>query len=178
MASIQSPFTLKTLPIIHLNGFPGTCKLTIARALQQQLGPCCRLLHNNLLIDPADAVLHRSEAGYQGLRRDIRKAILTSLADSPVSLNFAYVFTDFQSNADVGSAVCTEYLETARDRGAALMSVVVTCDEATDIARTQSANRKAHRKIVDPGLLRMFRNDVRIHRFDDPLRESTGMIMA
>ncbi|KAK1633998.1 hypothetical protein BDP81DRAFT_325366 [Colletotrichum phormii] len=168
MASFQSPVTLKPLPIIHLNGFPGTGKLTIARALQQQLGPCCRLLHNHLLINPADAVLHRSETGYQDLRRAIRKAIFTLLAESPVSRNFAYVFTDFQSNDDVGSAVCAEYSETACDRGAALVSVVVTCDEATNIARIQSADRKAHRKIVDPGLLRMFRNGVRIHRFDEP----------
>ncbi|KAF9878401.1 hypothetical protein CkaCkLH20_03893 [Colletotrichum karsti] len=164
---------LRPLPIIHLNGFPGTGKLTIASALQKQLGSCCRLVHNHLLINPADAVLHRSEAGYQDLRRAIRGVIFTSLVESPPSHRIAYIFTDFQSSDEVGSAACAEYLAAARARGAALVSVVVSCDEATNLARLQSADREAHRKIVDPELLHMFRNGVQIHRFD--VSESTSL---
>ncbi|EFQ28222.1 hypothetical protein CGRA01v4_11830 [Colletotrichum graminicola] len=160
--------TPKPLPIIHLNGFPGTGKLTIARALQQQIGACCRLVHNHLLINPADAVLHRSEAGYQDLRRAIRGAIFASLAHSPASHRFAYVFTDFQSTDSIGSAVCAEYLAAARARGAALVSVVVHCDEATNLARLQAGDREAHHKIIDPDLLLMFRRGTQIHRFDEP----------
>ncbi|KAK1540516.1 hypothetical protein CPAR01_06505 [Colletotrichum paranaense] len=168
MASIRPPITPRPLPIVHLNGFPGSGKLTIARALQQQLSPCCRLVHNHLLINPADAVLHRSEAGYQDLRRALRKAVFTSLVESSACQDFVYVFTDFQSNDDIGSAVCAEYLETARVRGTAMVSIIITCDEATNISRLQSADREVHRKIVDPELLRIFRNGVSIHRFDEP----------
>ncbi|GKT49091.1 uncharacterized protein ColSpa_09272 [Colletotrichum spaethianum] len=152
------PSTSKPLPIIHLNGFPGTGKLTIARAFQQQLGACCQLVHNHLLINPADAVLHRSEAGYQDLRR----------AGLPASHRFAYVFTDFQSTDAVGSAVCAEYLAAARARGAALVSVVMRCDEATNLMRLQVAHRETHHKIVDPELLLIFRRGTEIHRFDEP----------
>lgn len=168
MASAKPESTPKPLPIIHLNGFPGTGKLTIARALQQQIGACCRLVHNHLLINPADAVLHRSEAGYQDLRRAIRGAVFASLAQSPASHRFTYVFTDFQSTDAVGSAACAEYLTAARARGAPLVSVVVCCDEATNLVRLQTADREAHHKIVDPELLVMFRRGVEIHRFNAP----------
>ncbi|KAJ0295239.1 hypothetical protein Brms1b_013794 [Colletotrichum noveboracense] len=178
-ASSPAPFsTPKPFPIIHLNGFPGTGKLTIAGVLQQQLGACCRLVHNHLLINPADAVLHRSEAGYQDLRRALRGAVFTSLVESPASHRFVYIFTDFQSNDAVGSAVCAEYLAAARARGAALVSVVVRCDEATNLARLQGLDREAHHKIVDPELLLMFRRGTEIHHFDEPGCASLDMDVA
>ncbi|EQL01603.1 hypothetical protein G6O67_006620 [Ophiocordyceps sinensis] len=72
---LESAPTGKPLPLIHLNGFPGTGKLTIARALQELLR--YRLVHNHLLINPADAVLRRTEPGYQDLRRGIRGAVFS-----------------------------------------------------------------------------------------------------
>ncbi|KAL3298219.1 AAA ATPase family protein [Colletotrichum asianum] len=160
-ASSPAPFsTPKPFPIIHLNGFPGTGKLTIAGVLQRQLGARCRL------------------AGYQDLRRALRGAVFTSLVKSPASHRFVYIFTDFQSNDAVGSAVCAEYLAAARARGAALVSVVVRCDEATNLARLQGLDREAHHKIVDPELLLMFRRGAEIHHFDEPGCASLDMDVA
>lgn len=156
----------KPLPLIHINGFPGTGKLTVARTLQELLR--CRLVHNHLLINPADAVLHRTEPGYQDLRRAIRGAVFSSLAHNPATYAFAYVFTDFQSSSAVGSAACAEYLVAARARGCALLSIVLHCDEATNLVRLQMAEREAHGKIVDPELLSTFRREVKIHRFEEP----------
>ncbi|KAF5128682.1 hypothetical protein E5D57_009626 [Metarhizium anisopliae] len=158
----------KPLPIIHLNGFPGTGKLTVAKCLQKMLGPHGRLVHNHLLINPADAVLHRTEPGYQDLRRAIRSAVFSSLAQSAATHAFAYLFTDFQSSDPVGSATCAEYLDAARARGCSLVSVVMSCDEAANVERLVTSERRAHGKIVDRELLGKFRSGVDIHRFDGP----------
>lgn len=159
--------TKKPKPLIHINGFPGTGKLTIARILQQLLGPQGRLVHNHLLINPADAVLHRTEPGYQDLRRAIRAAVFTSLADAPSTHDHVYLFTDFQSSDPVGSATCAEFLDAARARGSDLVSVLIDCDEAVNVERLGTKERELHRKIVDPNLLRHFRRGVTIHRFAD-----------
>lgn len=66
-------------PIIHINGFPGTGKLTVAQYLVADVTPVnLKLIHNHLLINPADAVLHRNQPGYQALRQAIRGAIFTA----------------------------------------------------------------------------------------------------
>lgn len=160
-------------PLIHINGFPGTGKLTIARILQQLLGPQGRLVHNHLLINPADAVLHRTEPGYQDLRRAIRAAVFTSLADSPSTHDHVYIFTDFQSSDPVGSATCAEFLDAARARGGALVPVLLECDEAVNLERLGTKEREVHGKIVNPELLRYFRRGVTIHRFADAQTTTT-----
>ncbi|KAF3073165.1 hypothetical protein CFAM422_005126 [Trichoderma lentiforme] len=157
----------KPLPIIHLNGFPGTGKLTVARHLEQLLAPQARLIHNHLLINPADAVLRRDEEGYQNLRHAIRAAIFASLIGSTATHNIAYLFTDFQSSDEIGSAVCAEYLAAAQNRGCELISVVLSCDVDTNVERLTTDERRAHGKIVNAELLKKFRKGVEIHRFED-----------
>lgn len=163
---VPAATTANPLPLIHLNGFPGVGKLTIARALQQRLGAVGRLVHNHMLINPADAVLHRTEEGYQDLRRAIRSAVFASLADSPATYGAAYIFTDFQSGDATGSATCAEYLAAARARRCALISIVLTCEASTNLARLQSPERAAERKLVDPQLLTHFRNGLGPHHFE------------
>lgn len=156
----------KPLPIIHLNGFPGTGKLTVAKLLEKLLAPRARLVHNHLLINPAEAVLRRDEVGYQSLRQAIRAAIFSSLVASTATHDFAYLFTDFQSNDEIGSAVCAEHRAAAKDRGCQLISVVLSCDDDTNLARLSTEERRVHGKIVDAALLKRFRQGVVIHRFD------------
>ncbi|KAM0208273.1 hypothetical protein ACHAPQ_010036 [Fusarium lateritium] len=106
------------LPIIHINGFPGTGKLTIARKLVALLAPYNgKLVHNHLLIDPAGAILPRTSVDYQPLRRAIRTAIFDTLATSRDTFDSVFVFTDFQSDSDIGSAVMAEYCAMAARRG-------------------------------------------------------------
>jgi len=157
----------RPLPLIHINGFPGVGKLTIAKELTAQLADRAKLVHNHLLINPADAVLHRTQPGYQGLRRALRGAIFAALADEPATHATAYVFTDFQSSDAVGSATCAEYREAARRRGCALVPIVLSCGEEANLARLEAAERKVQGKIVDEQLLRYFRDRVEIHQFGD-----------
>ena len=49
-----------------------------------------KLIHNYLLISPADAVLHHTQPGYQSLRHALRAAIFTSLITEIATYNTTY----------------------------------------------------------------------------------------
>ncbi|KGO64099.1 hypothetical protein PITC_087670 [Penicillium italicum] len=153
-------------PIVHLNGFPGVGKLTIARCLIKQL-PSAKLVHNHLLINPADAVLHRTQPGYQALRRGIRDSIFSALTNEPATFDTTYIFTDFQSGDKLGAAVCAEYLATAEARHAALVPILLFCDEKTNMQRLVSSDRELHAKLTDVELVTQFRRGEDVHRFTD-----------
>lgn len=157
-------------PIIHINGFPGVGKLTVARALRALFRShhlSARLVDNHLLIDPASAILKRTEEGYQSLRRALRAAVFEPLAENPTTYEHSYIFTDNQSTDLVGASVCAEYAEVARRRGCVLVSVVLSCDEATNLQRVGSSERVARGgKLVDVSMLKLFRDKTVIHRFN------------
>ena len=156
-------------PLIHINGFPGTGKLTVAQHLVAYiaLSANLKLIHNHLLINPADAVLHRTQPGYQSLRRAVRAAIFTSLATEPTTFNTTYLFTDFQTTNEQGASVCAEYAQAAKDRGCLLIPIVLTCDEDENIKRMTQSEREKHAKLTDVELLRMFRKGAPIFKFSD-----------
>ncbi|OQD92824.1 hypothetical protein PENSOL_c037G02112 [Penicillium solitum] len=144
-------------PIVHLNGFPGVGKLTIACSLLKPL-PSAKLVHNHLLINPADAVLHRTQPGYQTLRRGIRSSIFSALANEPATFNTTYIFTDFQiSRATTTSA--------RPSRQAVLVPILLFCDENTNMERLVSSDRELHSKLTDVDLVTQFRREEDIHRF-------------
>lgn len=156
----------RPLPIIYINGFPGTGKLTIANHLTKLLSSVpAKLVHNHLLINPADAILHRTQPGYQTLRRAIRSAIFSSLINEHATYTSAYIFTDFQSIDDVGSAVCAEFKTMAEARGGQFIPVVLACDEEENLRRLVEEDRKIHLKLVDSELVRKFRSGTEVHRF-------------
>ncbi|KAJ5174929.1 uncharacterized protein N7482_000806 [Penicillium canariense] len=151
-------------PIVHLNGFPGVGKLTIARFLLKLL-PFAKLVHNHLLINPADAILHRTQPGYQTLRRAIRQTIFSALTSEPATFDTTYIFTDFQSDDELGAAVCAEYLATAEVRRAAFIPIMLFCDEKTNMQRLVSSDRELHSKLTDVELVSKFRLEEDVHRF-------------
>ncbi|KAM0420372.1 hypothetical protein ACHAPT_011791 [Fusarium lateritium] len=56
---------LRPAPIIYINGFPATGKFAIARHLVSLFkADTAKLVHNHLLINPADAILDRDQPGY------------------------------------------------------------------------------------------------------------------
>ncbi|KAJ5632264.1 hypothetical protein N7490_008603 [Penicillium lividum] len=151
-------------PIVHLNGFPGVGKLTIARFLRKLL-PSAKLVHNHLLINPADAVLHRTQPGYQTLRQAIRQTIFSALSTESATFDTTYIFTDFQSDDELGAAVCAEYLATSELRRAAFIPIMLFCDEETNMQRLVSSDRELHSKLTDVELVRKFRLEEDVHRF-------------
>ena len=163
MTSISLPYPR---PIIHLNGFPGTGKLMIAQLLAQQLSfTKAKLVHNHLLINPADAILHRTQSGYQTLRRALRAVIFASLAHENATYESAYIFADFQSSDALGSAVCAEYAATALERGSLFVPVVLSCEENINLERVMSSSRVEHHKLMDVDLVRQLRRESEVHRF-------------
>jgi hypothetical protein len=178
---MASPFppSSKPLPIIHINGFPGTGKLTIARevvtSLQEHFaaaGSRCqaKLVHNHLLINSADAVLHRTQPGYQILRKALRDAVFSTLKSEPATFTTAYLFTDWQSGDDIGTDVCKDFQFTAHERGCDFIPIVITCDQAENIVRLRSSDRGLWHKITDAELLVQFREQSHpppVYRFEN-----------
>ncbi|KAM0555110.1 hypothetical protein ACHAPJ_006461 [Fusarium lateritium] len=153
------------LPIIHINGFPGIGKLTIARKLVELLAPYNgKLVHNHLLIDPASAILPRSSADYQPLRQAIRAAVFDTLATSPDTFDSVFVFTDFQSTDDVGRAVMAEYHAMAARRACTFVSITVTCDKEENLRRLTSSERSLHGKLIDVELVTHIRDNSTIYQ--------------
>jgi hypothetical protein len=153
-------------PLIHINAFPGAGKLTVAKHLVT-LSANLKLIHNHLLINPADAVLHRTQPGYQSLRRALRTAIFTSLATEPATFNTTYLFTDFQTTNEQGASVCAEYAQAAKARGCLLIPIVLMCDEDENIRRMTQLEREKHAKLMDIELLKIFRKGAPIFEFND-----------
>jgi hypothetical protein len=168
-ATKETPRTTPA-PIIHINGFPGTGKLSIAKRLTELLksnaGIPTKLVHNHLLINPADAILHRTQRGYQALRRAIRAAVFGALVTDPDTYGTVYIFTDFQSTDALGSSVCAEYAATAAARGCRLVPVVLHCEEVENLRRVVLSDRATVGKLVDFDLVRKIRRDgPPVHRF-------------
>jgi hypothetical protein len=176
MANMTAPSAdMEAPPIIHLNGFPGTGKLTVARKLVEKINlesekhnssestsqTRAKLVHNHLLIDPAGAVLDRTQPGYQRLRKAIREAVFASLVNESSTYETIYIFTDWQSGDDVGSGVCEEFQTMARARGSQFIPILITCDEKENVRRIQGAERAvSSTKITDTGLLLQWRQEV------------------
>jgi hypothetical protein len=75
--------------IIHINGWPGVGKLTVARLLVEQLD--ARLVHNHLMVNPAEAVFGRG-AGYARLLGRLRDVMYDEMASAAPGQRF--VLTD------------------------------------------------------------------------------------
>ena len=151
-------------PIVHINGFPGIGKLTIARQLVDLL--LCfnaKLVHNHLLIDPAGAVLPRSSEDYQPLRRAIRATIFNTLAKSSDTFDSVYVFTDFQSNDEEGTSVIEEYRAMAAHRKCNFVPIILKCSKEENLKRLVTAERSTHGKLTDLELVSSIRDNEVVH---------------
>ncbi|KAK8108853.1 hypothetical protein PG984_014654 [Apiospora sp. TS-2023a] len=135
----DNPFEPKPRPLIHINGFPGVSKHTVA--LFQAHNLSARMVDSQLLIDPADAVLKRTEHGYQALLRALRFDLFETLTENHATHDNMYIFTDSQCTDIIGASTCAEYIVAARQRRCDLVSVVLSCDEATNLERLASKDQ-------------------------------------
>ena len=90
---------MKTGPvntIVHINGWPGTGKLTIARLLAGRTG--AKLVDNHTLINPAEMLYSRQDPLYRSLRTEIRRVVFDHIARAGPEASF--VFTDALSDDD------------------------------------------------------------------------------
>lgn len=152
------PNEIKPQPILLLNGWPAVGKLTTARQLIAHLGLAnARLVHNHLLIDAADATLPRESPGYQALRQNLRTCILSTITDSPETFDTPYIFTEFQSDNELGRSVLAEYQAAARRRGSLFVQVNLECGVEENVRRMQHEERSKAGKYVHVENLRKWR---------------------
>jgi predicted kinase len=146
--------------IVHINGWPGTGKLTIARILARKLS--ARLLDNHTLMNPAEALFSRRDPLYASLRSEIRRSAFEHIARAAAGERF--VFIDALADDDRDRATFSSYRDLAVARGARLIAVVIDCDPEENLKRLVAAGRAEARKLTDPNVLKDLRARHRLLR--------------
>ncbi|WDZ77395.1 AAA family ATPase [Ensifer adhaerens] len=135
--------------VVHINGWPGSGKLTIARHLAERLG--ARLADNHTLINPAEALFERGNPLYRSLRAAIRESVFEHLVKASAEQSF--VFTDALSDDAADARAFQDCAELARRRGARFVAVVMDCDVEENLKRLTRAGRSKQHKLTDPAIL-------------------------
>ncbi|HEV7317167.1 MAG TPA: AAA family ATPase [Ensifer sp.] len=143
--------------VVHINGWPGSGKLTIARHLAESLG--ARLADNHTLINPAEALFARGDPLYRSLRAAVRKSVFEHLAQAASEQSF--IFTDALSDDAFDACAFEDCSALARQRGARFVAVVIDCDVEENLKRLTRAGRAKQHKLTDPQVLLGLRN---VHR--------------
>ena len=152
-------------PIVHINGWPGCGKLTIARILRARLGAC--LMHNHLILDPASALFERGTEARAVLRERLRDVLYEAARDLPADRPI--VVTDALAETDRHGALFkkTAFLATSLDRP--LRPVVLDITEDENLRRIRSPERAGTSKLQEPDVLRDLRARHRLMRLPGAL---------
>ncbi len=135
--------------IVHINGWPGTGKLTIARLLAPMLG--AKLVDNHTLINPAEMLFSRRDPLYRSLRGEIRTLVLDHIARADGSASF--IFTDALSDDEYDTQQFEAYRELAGRRNARLVAVVLDCEQEENLRRLVLPGRTERLKLVNPDIV-------------------------
>ncbi|KAF4450972.1 hypothetical protein F53441_5963 [Fusarium austroafricanum] len=156
-------------PVVWINGFPGTGKLTIAKAIAKIHGhDKILVLDNHKLIDPVETRFPRGHPEYNTQRQIYRQAVLEDNVRSPSSHGHLVIFTDFQSDNQLGRDVAKEYADAASTAGRPFLPVYLTCSLKANIQRIASRGRidSGTTKLIDADVLRDIRSRCQLFHFD------------
>ena len=140
-------------PIVHINGWPGCGKLTIARALRDRIGAC--LIRNHLILDPASALFERGTEARAALRERLRDVIYEAAADLPEDRPI--IVTDALAETDRTGPLFEKTASLAARTNRPLRAVVLDIAEDENVARLMSAERYGTSKLTEPDTLRTLR---------------------
>ncbi|KAK2729109.1 hypothetical protein CKAH01_10548 [Colletotrichum kahawae] len=130
----------ESAPVIWINGFPGTGKLTIATQLVRLIGKDrAVLIDNHQLID--NVKLPRRHPQYWEARALERQKAFRAYVLAPHMQHKTIIFTDFQTDSDNGTDTSLEYLEAAFRAGRPFLPVSLTCSESENIRRVTNPAR-------------------------------------
>ncbi|KAM0253078.1 hypothetical protein ACHAQJ_007454 [Trichoderma viride] len=156
-------------PVVWINGFPGTGKLTTAREFaliyMQSI-----LIDNHQLIDPVAARFSRNHPQYQAERRRQREWVFEKyVLESSLLLN-TIIFTDFQSDNELGQATAQEYCQAAQKAGRPFVPIYLSCDVEVNIERATSWERTfgTTTKLTDADIIRDLRSRCKLFQFGSP----------
>ena len=137
--------------IIHINGYPGVGKLTVARLLADRLG--AKLLDNHSIYDIALSLTEfKPDAYYETLRatRSIAYERILELPKSvPVILTNAHA-----SDSAWGNECWDAVIDLARKRKTQLYVVVMECSATENARRIQDPERDEKRKPRDANMFK------------------------
>jgi hypothetical protein len=140
--------------VLHINGWPGCGKLTIARLVAARLD--ARLLDNHTLLNPAEALFGRDDPLHRSLRYKLREIVLAHAAQ--LAPDVPIVFTDALADDPGDAALFEEYRALARKRSARLVSAILDCGLDENLQRLTQAGRAEQHKLVRPAVLRDLRD--------------------
>lgn len=135
--------------IIHLNGWPGSGKLTVARELARKLE--ARLLDNHTLHDVASRLCDRHTHEYWELYYQVREVAYKRVRALPP--REVIVMTNaltFESDREREAWAAVKSL--AAGRGVPLVAVTLQCSLEENVRRIASESRH-HGKLTDPAPL-------------------------
>jgi len=151
--------------IVHINGWPGSGKLTIAKLLAPMLG--AKLVDNHTLMNPAEMLFSRGDPLYRSLRAAVRETVFDHIVRAEPAAS--YVFTDALSDDEFDTAQFEHYRVLAERRQARLVPVVLDCSEDENRRRLEAAGRAERHKLVDVSVLDGLRAKHRLLRFERAL---------
>jgi hypothetical protein len=132
--------------IIHLNGWPGVGKLTIARLLRDSLG--ARLLDNHTVFNVAFALTEFRSPEFYAAARTVRDAAFDCASFVPPHVPI--IMTNAVSRNDWGEENWNAVKALARRGKRRLLAVVLSCEEAEQAKRIASPERRYLGKLNDP----------------------------
>lgn len=153
--------------IIHINGWPGVGKLTVARLVARRLG--ARLVDNHVILNPALAVTDHGSDAFTAITGEVRSLVLAHMAEAPPGEIF--VLTDaFEARNPIAIETFAGIAAVAGRRGAPLLSVCLDCDPDENARRLAARTRVDQRKLTDVEVLMGYRRTLDLLRPDVPHR--------
>ena len=143
--------------IIHLNGWPGVGKLTVARIVARRLSG--RLVDNHVLHNVAASVCDRQTDAYWKVLYAVREIVYARIRELPAS-EVIVMTNAFVRRLDHDAEAWSALKSLADDRDDTLIEIVLDCSLEQNLARIDSEDRRNYRKATDPNLVIGWRNDL------------------
>jgi cytidylate kinase len=148
--------------IIHLNGWPGAGKLTVARVLARTLR--AHLLDNHTLHNVAASLCDRGTEEYWALYEPVRDLAYTRIRALPADA-VVVMTNSFLRETPRDVEAWSRIKDLAARRGDRLVAVTLDCDLDENLVRVRGADRADNRKLMDPEPLIAWRGEY--HLIDD-----------
>lgn len=154
--------------IIHVNGWPGSGKLTVAREVARKLD--ARLLDNHTVHDVAGRLCGRDTAEYWELYYQVRDIAYKRVRALP-SHELVVMTNALTQESDREQEAWAAVKALAADRGVPLVAITLQCSLDENVRRIASEGRR-HRKLTEPALLIEWRSTLTLLT-DDSVRSLT-----
>ncbi|CDZ46389.1 AAA family ATPase [Neorhizobium galegae] len=131
--------------IIHLNGWPGVGKLTIARHVSARMGGY--LLDNHTIYNVAFAITEFRTPEFYELVRTVRDIAFDRIADMTAAK--PVIMTNAYGPSDWGRENWDAIRDLAKRRGSPFFAVTITCSDEEHRKRIVAEDRKPYGKLTD-----------------------------